>query len=263
MKNLKRKRLGRRILSVVLSLVLVLGLIPEMPGVKLEVQAAGSEPGVTAYATKDQLMTAFSPDEKGNVQNVGKLLFGKDSNGNPLSWYILGKDTGIAGDNIAVFTASAICQSHFHYMGFSDTPSYSRYNTYESSDIREQLAGLSTNTDYFTESEQSLMQATPIHTSYGADIADILYLLDGRVADISGIPLDMMLSILPEVWMGSNNSIVPSWDSHLNGEFLLRTAYGQTVNDRDWVLSVNTNKLTYMYIVVLYPACWTFARLPI
>ena len=52
-------------LAILLSLAMVVGLVPATLGGAIKVQAAsgsGTEPSVTAYATKDQLMTAFNPD---------------------------------------------------------------------------------------------------------------------------------------------------------------------------------------------------------
>ena len=53
--------------------------------------------GVTAYATKDEL------ENWSYNTTAGKIVFGKDSSGNPLEWYILRKDEGVSGDNIAIF----------------------------------------------------------------------------------------------------------------------------------------------------------------
>lgn len=52
-------------MAFVLTFAMIAGLVPAMSGRANTVQAAtgsGTEPSVTAYATKDQLMTAFTPD---------------------------------------------------------------------------------------------------------------------------------------------------------------------------------------------------------
>jgi len=174
-KNVKRKNLGRRILSVILSVALVLGLMPEMLGSKMVVQAAENrEPAVTAYATKDQLMNTFQQD--GNNSTIGKIVFGKNYEGNPQEWYILGKDTGVSGDNIAVFATSFLSGNqsfrssrddvvYTSDMGaYSSPPSHVFPNHYGSSALRNTLRTLATNTDYFTTAEQDLMQATTVTT---------------------------------------------------------------------------------------------------
>ena len=66
-------------MAFVLSLAMVAGLVPAMSGGANTVQAAtgsGTEPSVTAYATKAQLMTAFTPDANGTATTKGKLVFG-------------------------------------------------------------------------------------------------------------------------------------------------------------------------------------------
>ena len=43
-----------------------------------------STPSVTAYATKDQLMDGtFAPNSNVTASNIGKLVFGKNSSGQP------------------------------------------------------------------------------------------------------------------------------------------------------------------------------------
>ena len=99
-----------KILSGLLVFGMVAGLVPAVPGGTVHAKAADvSEPGVAVYATKEQLMTAFMPDEIGTNANVGKLLFGKNAaSGNAQDWYILGKDNGVQGDNTIIFAASPI-----------------------------------------------------------------------------------------------------------------------------------------------------------
>lgn len=74
-------------LALLLTLAMVVGIIPSLPGRANEVKAAtgsgtGGTPSVTAFATKTQLMDAFAPDSDGNAAIIGKLVFGKNSNGN-------------------------------------------------------------------------------------------------------------------------------------------------------------------------------------
>lgn len=112
---IRRKRMGKgiaKILSGLLVFGMVAGLVPAIPGGTVHAKAADvSEPGVAVYATKEQLMTAFTPDENGTNANVGKLLFGKNASGTAQGWYILGKDNGVQGDNTIIFAASPIAVS--------------------------------------------------------------------------------------------------------------------------------------------------------
>lgn len=81
---MKLKHNFKKGMALVLSLVMAAGLVPAMSGGADIVQAAtgtGTAPSVTAFATKDQLMKAFNPDSNGNATNIGKLVFGKKSDG--------------------------------------------------------------------------------------------------------------------------------------------------------------------------------------
>ena len=100
-------------MAFVLSLAMVAGLVPAMSGGANKVQAAsgsGTEPSVSAYATKTQLMDGtFAPKADGTAEKYGKIVFGKKSDGTTAQeWYILGKDEGVSGDNTIIFAASPI-----------------------------------------------------------------------------------------------------------------------------------------------------------
>ena len=80
MKRLNHK--FRKGLALLLILAMAAGLVPAMPDGAHEVQAAsgsGTEPSVSAYATKTQLMDGtFAPNADGTAVNYGKLVFGKN-----------------------------------------------------------------------------------------------------------------------------------------------------------------------------------------
>ena len=65
-----------------------------------------SKPGVTVYATKEQLMTAFTPDASGTNANVGKLLFGINASDTAQGWYILRKRQWRMWEIILLFFAT-------------------------------------------------------------------------------------------------------------------------------------------------------------
>ena len=83
MKKLKHN--FKKGMAFVLSLAMVAGLVPAMSGGANKVQAApgsGTEPSVSAYATKTQLMDGtFAPNGFGTAVNYGKIVFGKKSDG--------------------------------------------------------------------------------------------------------------------------------------------------------------------------------------
>lgn len=168
-------------MAFVLSLAMVAGLVPAMSGGANTVQAAtgsGTEPSVTAYATKDQLMTAFNPDSNGDATTIGKLVFGKNSSSVAQEWHILGKDEGVSGDNTIIFAAGPIAtkqafedddsnkKTFASSFGVYETnPSDVYPNHYGASDLRVALKNMATNTSYFTTAEQGLMNPTTVRTN--------------------------------------------------------------------------------------------------
>ena len=166
----KRKSKGiAKILSGLLVFGMVAGLVPAIPGGTVHAKAADvSEPGVAVYATKEQLMTAFTPDENGTNANVGKLLFGKNASGTAQGWYILGKDNGVQGDNTIIFAASPIATG----INFSENPDKEKNyqneivnsNHYGASNLRNELQKMTIDTGYFSDAEKALMQETEIKT---------------------------------------------------------------------------------------------------
>lgn len=179
MKKLKHN--FKKGMAFVLSLAMVAGLVPAMSGGANTVQAAtgsGTEPSVTAYATKDQLMTAFNPDSNGDATTIGKLVFGKNSSSVAQEWYILGRDTGVSGDNTIIFAASPIARKQAFedddsnkktfassFGVYETNPSDVYQNHYGASDLRVALKNMATNTSYFTTAEQGLMNPTTVTTN--------------------------------------------------------------------------------------------------
>jgi len=236
-----RKKLGRRILGVILSLVLMSGLMPEIPGSEMVVQAAGSEPGAAVYATKEQLMNDLGP--AGDNTTVGRLVFGKNSSGEPLEWYILGKDTGVSEENTAIFTTSPIYGGICYYPredmdsynggdatyanGFVPNWSWSSdrnvYNNhYCLSKVYKALQDMAKDTRYFTAGEQSLMQATTVTTrdiknKCNYTTTDKLYLLTWENQDID-----------EKILAGTNANIIVPWGIYWeagDAYFWLRSPY--------------------------------------
>lgn len=177
---MKLKHNFKKGMAFVLTFAMIAGLVPAMSGGANTVQAAtgsGTEPSVTAYATKDQLMTAFTPDANGTATTKGKLVFGKKSDGTTAQeWYILGKDEGVSGDNTIIFAANSIAtgqkfnsstsnKSFASSFGvYASNPSEVYPNHYGASDLRVALQRMATNTNYFTIAEQGLMNPTTVTT---------------------------------------------------------------------------------------------------
>lgn len=245
MKRLKHN--FKKGMAFVLTFAMIAGLVPAMSGGANTVQAAtgsGTEPSVTAYATKAQLMgDTFKPDANGNATTTGKLVFGKNSKGNPQEWYILGADSGVSGgkDNTIIFAASPIeTEQKFNSNTNNKTYNYEANtgygdnsgnievypNHYGASELRDTLQGMATNTSYFTSAELGLMNATTVTTkdtknsSVTYTTTDKLYALQGDFDN------DKYL------WAGTDDSTVLAKSSYWrNGDWnWLRSPYGSGGN---------------------------------
>ena len=177
----------KKIFSIVLAMCMVLSFVPQASFAAGE---TGSEPSVSAYATKEQLTgTTFAPDSSGNATNIGKLVFGKNSSGSPQEWYILGRDSGVTGDNTIIFAASPIVTGQafegnatlIHADGSTnEKPAGGDYtykidnvtavpgdvylNHYGASPLHSKLQAIITDSSYFTQAEQGMMNATTVTT---------------------------------------------------------------------------------------------------
>ena len=220
-------------MAFVLSLAMVAGLVPAMSGGANTVQAAtgsGTEPSVTAYATKDQLMTAFTPDSNGTATTKGKLVFGKNENRTSQEWYILGKDTGVSGDNTIIFASSPIATGQVFNSDTSDKTYDSttvNANHYGASNLRVALQNMAANTTYFTTAEQGIMNDTTVTTKDTRNggtytTTDKLYALQG----------DYNYNNNKKLWAGTNNQTVLAKDSYWNSgsDFWLRSPFANFVN---------------------------------
>lgn len=140
----------------------------------LNVQAAEaiSEPSVTDYATKEQLMDdTFKPDYGTGIgTNIGKLIFGKNSDGTVQKWYILGKDGSISGDNTIIFSDRPIEKEVQFYASTENRLKYGSTiypNNYLYSDLDSKLQSLEGTC--FSNQERVLMKDTEIKVKMGKD----------------------------------------------------------------------------------------------
>ena len=152
----------KRIISIMLAICMVLSFVP------ITAVAAGGAPSLSSFATKDQLMTEYMTGSDGKATNIGKLVFGKNNDNEPQEWYILGKDTGVSGDNVAVFTSKYISSSQV----FNSSPN----KRYSGSELRKALNNMATSN--FTSAERGMMNATTVKTD-DYTTSDKLYPLTG------------------------------------------------------------------------------------
>ena len=235
---MKLKHNFKKGIAVALTVTLLAGLMPALPGAAVSVKAAGGttkSPSVSTYATKDQMMDGtFKPDREGSAWNYGRLLFGKNSSGSAQQWYILGKDRGVLEDNTIIFAASPIARdkkfnssknnkkdsrlwSDCDYYGGTSVKEVWA-NHYGASDLRVALKTMAENTSYFTTAEQNLMNATTVTTTDMKNVesyftTDKLYALaaDGNnstsikagTGDSTVIAMSSYMSSYPTFWLRS------------------------------------------------------------
>lgn len=172
------------LLSGVLAFGMTAGVIPGFEDSMQSVRVAnGIAPSVTAYATKTQLKDyqTFGTDTNGKPNNnIGVLAFGKNQDGKPQEWYILGNDNRIASDNASIFAVTPVIDrqtftntteenrtlqdSWGEYDSSKKQETVSR-NHYGASDIRAKLQSIAKDKNRFSVAEQNLMNATTIETS--------------------------------------------------------------------------------------------------
>ncbi|MBQ4068641.1 MAG: hypothetical protein IJC76_05270 [Lachnospiraceae bacterium] len=255
----KNKKAG---IAILLAMTLALSIFHTLPYSLSTVKAAngeGSLLSVTTYATKNELMNEFNQD--GTNPTIGKIVYGKDSNGNPLEWYILGKDGGKTEDNISIFAASSIAidkvfnsnevERNYSYSantGYGDASGnivvYS--NHYGASELRSLLNGLATNSAYFTIDEQSLMQSTTVITSDAKNsieyvTTDVLYALYGDLNNRENLkagsyndkvlPMSLYCSDGDDFWLRSPNPTSSLYNYSLTA-IVGNSISGDTINDK-------------------------------
>ena len=229
-----RKRMQRRHHSVkgrivgLLSGVLTFGMAAGLyPGggteAVLDVQAAEAinEPSVTDYATKEQLKDkTFKPDDGTGIgANIGKLIFGKNSDGSAQEWYILGRDIDAGGDNTAIFADRPIAEKIQFYSSIENREENGKVidpNEYINSSLDEKLQDIVWDDNYFSDYERLLMKDTRIKTKAGT-YRRRLYALQGAHT-----------SKPDSIFAGWNSSIRISIEKYCsnagNREFWLRSA---------------------------------------
>lgn len=224
-----RKRMQRRyhsvkgrivgLLSGVLTFGMAAGLYPGGTETVLNVQAAEaiSEPSVTDYATREQLMDEkiFQPNGYGKANNIGKLVFGKNSDGKAQEWYILGQDYFL-GSNTLIFAASPIKTGVQFHSTSANYPNGIHANYYFDSNLDKLLANMAGDTQFFSTKEQELLRETKIEAESGTPKRK-LYALSGSYTTNKDI-------ILAGDYNDIKISIATYCSDSGTGEFWLRSA---------------------------------------
>lgn len=113
----------------------------------------------------------FKPDYGTGIgTNIGKLIFGKNSDGTVQKWYILGKDGSISGDNTIIFSDRPIEKEVQFYASTENRLKYGSTiypNNYLYSDLDSKLQSLEGTC--FSNQERALMKDTEIKVKTGKD----------------------------------------------------------------------------------------------
>ena len=102
-----------KLLSAVTASAMAFSFIIGAPfdfGVTVEANAEDYNPSVFAYATAEHLgdSTTFAPDPVNGVgNNIAEIYFGEKDD-NPVSWYILGGDSSVSGNNMMLFATTKL-----------------------------------------------------------------------------------------------------------------------------------------------------------
>lgn len=186
----------------------------------------------TVFATKDQLMDSVLHYD-GTPDCIGKLELGKNEDG-AYSWYILGKDNNIDGDNTVIFTVSPLAtgikfnpdnndvtfqEGMGTYTYYDYVPTTVSSDHYGACELRQNLLSIA-DSSRFTATEKSLMQATTLNmwdtlNSDSYTVSDKLYVPGGGYGD-----LDIKIGTFDKI-------ILPMrifWNNSQDSAFWLRTA---------------------------------------
>lgn len=159
MEDYMRKHGLKRTLAGVTTLCMLAGFMT-LPPTSVKAEEGNVLPTLEQFATKEELMTSFDMSTTSGKIHGQKVKFGKDNQ----QWYIVGKDERIDGDNVVVFSATALKQDTVIYQERKDSYTYEDKevgaNHYGISVLRSHLNELEKTK--FSKSEQKLMNQTTI-----------------------------------------------------------------------------------------------------
>ena len=185
-RRVKIKTHLRQILTCALSIILALGIISAVTGggavsliaghglTAYAADIASDKPSTSTYASKADLGgDTFAP----GTGAIGKIRFGKFA-GSDIIWYLLGTDSGVSGENTALFATDNIATGWFSMNDSTAKNPGSDYGIYPAgtsvetvygghygaSDLRGKLKSLARDTSYFTAEQQAMMNATTVTT---------------------------------------------------------------------------------------------------
>ncbi len=179
------KHMIKKAIKYFLIFTIIVDFMPVLYDSDIVSATEDNTPSSTVYATKEELMNAFTPDENGVSNRFGKIAFGREADDEPIQWYILGRDSGVEGDNIMLFPIYGIspvmnrngntaiykidAESYTHYDANLDMGIYKVAPTkplapshYGASDLRHTFRSMEES--HFTATERALLNETTVKT---------------------------------------------------------------------------------------------------
>lgn len=193
----------------------------------------------------------------GTPDSIGKLELGKNEDG-AYSWYILGKDNNIDGDNTVIFTVSPLAtgikfnpdnndvtfqEGMGTYTYYDYVPTTVSSNHYGACELRQNLLSIA-DSSRFTATEKSLMQATTLNmwdtlNSASYTVSDKLYVPVGGYGDldIKIGTFDKIILPMRTFWNNSQDSAF--WLRREGTDRKLIAVCGDKVGSRDFESAEN------------------------
>ena len=229
---MKKLRMNK-VITTLLAVAMIAGVSQNLTGINTVMASGTTE--------------SYNFVEKADLLNLktGKIIFGKNEKGNAQEWYLLGTDSNVSGDNVAIVAAAPIKESQvFEGDGkrnkkdsalwedciYASDSSITEVhpNHYGASDLRVELKEMVNDTDYFSAAESTLLNATKVSNEDTRN----------RVSYITEDKLYAMADVDGKLMAGSDDDIEAKVS--VKEFFWLRTANGLMDNKGD-VLTANQN----------------------
>ena len=169
---MKKEKLLKRGLASLLAVVLVVGMLPMMPGNMATVKAADGDKTIAGLGT-GMIADPTVPSADTDAWKGSYVYFGTYG-GNSVKYRVLDSNTTVFGGKTMLLDCDSILETHaFDEDGHANT-GYTNANEWAGSDIRTYLNGtFLTNTNNFSAVEQSAIAPSTKSTAYsGTDGAD-------------------------------------------------------------------------------------------
>jgi len=172
---MKKRKILKRGLASLLAAVLAVGLLPMMPGNMATVKAADGDKTIAGLGT-GMIADPTVPSADTDAWKGSYVYFGTYG-GNSVKYRVLDSNTTVFGGKTMLLDCDSILETHaFDEDGNANT-GYTNANEWAGSDIRTYLNGtFLTNTNNFSEAEQSAIASSTKSAEYSTDGNGWIYL---------------------------------------------------------------------------------------